>query len=97
MPRTKNKFAHEFLKALREAAKDKSKLNTFLEVMLTHGEYEEIPKRWQIIKRLHKGEQQRKIAHNLQVGIGTVTRGAHELYNKKKELIHILQKISKKT
>ena len=97
MLRPKNKFAHEFLKALQEAAKDKAKLKTFLKVMLTPGEYEEIPKRWQIIKRLHKGEPQRRIANSLQVGIGTVTRGARELLNKKGELIQILQKVSKKT
>lgn len=97
MARTKNKFTHEFLKALQEAVKDTSKLNTFLEVMLTPGEYKEIPKRWQIIRRLHKGEPQRKIAKSLQVGIGTVTRGARELLDKEGELTQILNKISKKT
>lgn len=58
-------------------------LNEFLDDLLTSGEYEEIARRWQIVKMLESGTAQREIAEKLGVGVATVTRGAKELSDKK--------------
>ncbi len=58
-------------------------LNEFLDDLLTAGEYEEIARRWQIVKMLESGIAQREIAEKLGVGVATVTRGAKELSDKK--------------
>jgi TrpR family trp operon transcriptional repressor len=60
-----------------------SLLNEFLDDLLTAGEYEEIARRWQIVKMLESGIPQREIAERLGVGVATVTRGAKELADKK--------------
>jgi len=51
----------------------------FLKGILTPKELEEIPTRLAIIKMLKKGIAQEKIAKELKVGIGTVTRGSNEI------------------
>ena len=51
----------------------------FLQGILTPQELEQLPIRLQIVKKLKKGEVQRKIADELGVGIATVTRGSREL------------------
>ncbi len=58
-------------------------MQAFLTDILTPEEKEEIERRWQIVQRLAAGEPQRSIATDLGVGIGTVTRGARELYDEK--------------
>lgn len=63
--------------------KDKVSLDKLLRDLLTPREYEEIIKRWQIIKQLYRGTSQRQISNNLKVSIATVTRGSRELRNKK--------------
>lgn len=47
--------------------------------LFTPQEIEQLVLRLEIIKRLKKGESQRKIATDLGVGIATVTRGSREL------------------
>lgn len=61
------------------ACSNRSQLEDFLTGILTPGELEQIAKRLQIVKRLKKGEPQRNIADDLEVGIATVTRGSREL------------------
>ena len=58
-------------------------LNEFLDDLFTTSEYEEIARRWQIVKMLESGIPQREIAERLGVGVATVTRGAKELADKK--------------
>ena len=63
--------------------KDERLMEEFLIDILTPGEFEEIIKRWQVVKSLHKGTPQRKIAEELDVSIATITRGSRELQNER--------------
>ena len=77
--RTTAHYKGELLRLLREIAKEPDTLNAFLADVLTPAEYDEIARRWQIVKQLNKKTPQRKIARDLRVGVATVTRGAREL------------------
>lgn len=61
------------------AAKDKRLLDDLLQDLLTPAEYREMANRWQIVKRLEQGMNQREIAGELHVGLATVVRGARAL------------------
>jgi TrpR family transcriptional regulator, trp operon repressor len=63
--------------------KDPREMRTFLKMLLTPKELNEIPKRLEIFNQLRKGLPQRKIAANLGVGIATITRGSLELQRNK--------------
>ena len=54
-------------------------MEDFLKGILTPQEIEQLSLRLEIVKRLKRGEPQRKIAEDLKVGIATVTRGSREL------------------
>lgn len=58
-------------------------MEEFLVDLLTPSEFEEIIKRWQVVKALHKGVPQRQIAKNLNVSIATITRGSRELQDER--------------
>lgn len=73
------KYEKELLKAFSKAAKEEKLLKSFLSDMLTPKEYAEMLVRFEIISRLLEGEAQRTIAEDLGVGIGTITRGSHEI------------------
>jgi TrpR family trp operon transcriptional repressor len=70
----------QLLRTLQSAAHT-GQLDAFLEDLLTLKEYQELAVRWEIIRRLAKGDPQRHIADELGVGIATVTRGARMLQN----------------
>jgi TrpR family trp operon transcriptional repressor len=59
--------------------KDRKEMLDFLKGIFTPKELEEIPTRLTIVRMLKKGIAQEKIAKELKVGIGTVTRGSNEL------------------
>jgi TrpR family trp operon transcriptional repressor len=59
--------------------KDKRLLEDFLISVTTEKERQELAQRIEIVKRLIAGEAQAKIAHDLGVGVATVTRGSKEL------------------
>lgn len=65
----------------------------FMIDMFTPAELEDFALRWQLIKKLHKGETHREIARELGLGVGTVMRGARELRNKKGGFALMLQKL----
>lgn len=88
-----NTQMNEFLKVLAVASKDKALLKSFLEDLLTQKELKEIPVRWEIIRRLQKGDVHKNIAKELKVGIATVTRGANELKDKNGGFIKVLKKL----
>ncbi len=64
-------------------ALDRKLLRNFLVDLLTPAEYRELALRWQIVKLLHQGISQRRIARNLGVSVATVSRGARALLNPK--------------
>ena len=76
------KFVDELVSALVAISKDKKPAEAFIKAILTPSELEEIATRWQIVKKLAVGEPQRKIAKDLKIGIGTVTRGSREVFKK---------------
>ena len=63
--------------------KQKDILEKFLIDILTPSEWEDIIKRWQIVKQLSNRTPQRTIAKNLGVSIAKITRGSRELRDKK--------------
>lgn len=84
-------FKKELAKILLEID-DKDLMFDFLRDLFTPSEFQEIPKRLQIVKKLAQGVSQRQIAEELNLGVATVTRGSRELQNKKGGFRKILQK-----
>ena len=78
------------VEAIIEIGDDAKLLNEFLIDILTPGEYEEIMKRWEIVKMIHAGMPQHEIAKKLGVGVATVTRGSRALKNAKGAFSKIL-------
>ena len=76
------RFNAELIKAFQIASRDVRLLHDFLNDILTPREYHEIEKRWQIIKQLDAGTTQHKVASDLHIGVGTVTRGSREMQDK---------------
>jgi TrpR family trp operon transcriptional repressor len=64
---------------LVHATRDKKLLEDLLIGITTSKEREEFARRLEIVKRLVAHEPQQKIAHELGVGVATVTRGSKEL------------------
>lgn len=95
-PKDKEQYTKELVGVFQKAAGNKKLLEDFLVDVLTPGEYEELGVRWQIVKRLHEGVPQRKIAKDLGVGIATVTRGSRELADPNGGFKKVLEKLSKK-
>ena len=61
------------------SARSKKEVKELLNSLLTPSEYDELAKRWQIVKMLIGDTAQRKIKKELGVSIATVTRGSKEL------------------
>jgi Trp operon repressor len=83
----------ELLEVIRTAAKDEKLLDAFLKDLLTPTEYREIICRWQIVKKLTAGLNQRDVAFDLKTGVSTVTRGARMLNNQAGGFNQILDKL----
>lgn len=88
-------YKKELLTALL-SIKDRRRLDDFLVDLLTPQEYIDILKRWQLVKRLHRGEHQRHIAKVLNIGIAKITRGSRMLLNKSGGFNQVLRKLNKK-
>ena len=71
-------FISELISAIAKID-DKKLAEDFLRNILTPKELDEIARRLQIVKMLHKGVPQREVAEKLHVSIGTVSRGSREL------------------
>lgn len=68
----------ELFEAIREIRSDEEAINFFRD-LLTPAELTEFANRWQIVKRLVRGESYLKIAKALKVSTTTVARVAHWL------------------
>lgn len=77
-----DQYKKEVLEVIYKIAKDKQLLADFVKDILTPHEFENISVRWQIVKRLSKGEHQGSIAADLHLGVATVTRGSREMRKK---------------
>ena len=67
--------------------KTKNDVDNFLRGMFTDSELEALDNRYEILKLLKSGYTQRQVAEKLNIGIGTVTRGAHVIKTQDTEFI----------
>jgi TrpR family trp operon transcriptional repressor len=58
---------------------DRKLIRDFLACILTNYEIKEIAGRWELVKMLHNGISQRKIAGRLGMSLCKITRGSKEL------------------
>ena len=77
-----DQYKKEVVEVLFKISKDKQLLSDFVRDILTPRELENIGVRWQIVKRLAKGEHHQSIAEDLHLGVATVTRGSREMRKK---------------
>ncbi|HBB49404.1 TPA: transcriptional regulator [Candidatus Nomurabacteria bacterium] len=77
-----DQYKKEVIEVIHKIAKDKQLLADFIRDILTPREFENVGVRWQIVKRLGKGEHHIAIAENLHVGVATITRGSREMRKK---------------
>ncbi len=82
MKSNSEQYKKEVIEVIHKIAKDKQLLANFIKDILTPHEFENIGVRWQIVKRLAKGEHQGSIAADLRLGVATVTRGSREMRKK---------------
>ncbi len=75
-------YKKEVVEVIHKIAKDEQLLNDFVRDILTPREFDNIGVRWQIVKRLAKGEHHQAIAESLHLGVATVTRGSREMRKK---------------
>jgi TrpR family trp operon transcriptional repressor len=77
-----DQYKRELVEVVYKIAKDKQSLADFIKDILTPREFENISVRWQIVKRIAKGEHHQSIAGDLHLGVATVTRGSREMRKK---------------
>ena len=88
-------YKHELIEVFSKIFGDKNLMKEFLMDILTPAEFEALSLRWQIVKKLNKGETHRSVAGDLGLGISTVTRGSRELRNKNGGFHLMLKKLGK--
>ena len=75
-------YKKELVEVFSKIYGDKKLMVEFLMDILTPAEFEALALRWQIVKKLNKGETHRSVAGELGLGVTTVNRGSRELRNK---------------
>ena len=65
-------------------------LTLFFEDIFTPAELEDISLRWKLLKDLHKGLAQRKIAEKYGISLCKITRGSKILKNKDSVILKVL-------
>ncbi|MBW2655760.1 MAG: transcriptional regulator [Deltaproteobacteria bacterium] len=65
-------------------------LNCFFEDIFTPAELEDISLRWKLLKDLHNGLTQRKIAEKYGISLCKITRGSKILKNKNSVVLKVL-------
>ena len=88
-------YKKELVEVFSRIKGDKNLMNEFLLDILTPAEFEAMALRWQIVKRLNKGEDYRSIIGELGIGMSTVSRGSRELRNKNGGFHLMLKKLDK--
>lgn len=95
MKNNSEQYKMELIEIFSKISGDKKLIAEFLVDILTPAEFDALTLRWQIVNKLNKGESQRSVAEDLGIGIGTVTRGASELRNKKGGFHLVLKKLGR--
>ena len=88
-------YKKELLEVFLKIGSSKEFVALFLKDMFTPNEIENLALRWQIVKKLNKGETHREVAGDLGLGISTVTRGSRMLRNKNGGFHQMLKKVGK--
>lgn len=88
-------YKKELVEVFSKVFGDKKLMYEFLADVLTPAEFATLALRWQIVKKLNKGETHRSVAGDLGLGISTVTRGSRELRNENGGFHLMLKKLSK--
>ncbi len=70
---------------------DPELIGNFLKSILTRRELAEVDGRWELVKRLARGESQRAIARRLGMSLCKITRGSRELKKRNSAFRRILQ------
>src|SRR3989338_5318427 len=86
-------YKKELVEVFAKLSGNKEFIDIFLKDILTPNEFETLALRWQIVKKLDKGEDHRSIVGDLGLGMSTVTRGSRMLRNKNgglKVIFHII-------
>ena len=68
-------------------------LNQFFNDIFTPAELEDISLRWKLLKDLHRGMTQRKIAEKYGISLCKITRGSKILKNKESVMLRILDEM----
>lgn len=68
----------------------REELDSFFEDIFTPAEREDISLRWKLLKDLHKGMTQRKIAEKYGISLCKITRGSKILKNKDSVVLKLL-------
>ncbi len=71
----------------------KEELKTFFTDLLTSSEIADISMRWKLLKDLHKGMPQRKIAEKYKISLCKITRGSKILKQKNSIMLKLLEQI----
>ena len=79
MKANSEQYKKEVVDVIAKIAYDKVLLGEFIKDILTPKEFENLGVRWQIVKKLAKGEKHEYIASDLKLGVATVTRGSREM------------------
>lgn len=82
----------EFDKLL-SSLKDAKEAEELLTILLTPAEYEDVIKRWQIIRLLFENKPQRLVRDKLQTAIATVSHGAREVKSKRDNIKKFYQRL----
>ena len=93
MANKKEQYKKEVVDVVYKISKDKSLLADFMRDILTPHEFDNLGMRWQIVKKLAKGEHHQSIAGDLRLGIATVTRGSREMRKKEGGFRRALKKL----
>ncbi|MFH1201029.1 MAG: Trp family transcriptional regulator [bacterium] len=88
-------YRKELVEVFVKAAGNKNLMAEFLVDITTPAEFDAFALRWQIVKKLNKGDTHRSIAGDLGLGISTVSRGFRELRNKNGGFHLMLKKLGK--
>lgn len=74
--------------------KEQDELNDFFKDLFTPAELEDISLRWKLLKDLHGGMTQRKIAEKYGISLCKITRGSKVLKNDASVMLKLLNRIN---
>ena len=78
---------------LLASTNDSNEINLLLNSFFTPAEIADLDSRWEILKRLNRGDTQRSIANELHLGLCKITRGSKELKKPNSILKKIIDQI----